>query len=76
MINADELKELTDIETDILRRFIKGYDYTQVPYFFEKHTLTEIDLIKQMLLEYGYSVDEVRLGAGSKEVGVILNIFW
>lgn len=76
MIKAYEIKDLTEIETKILRCFVKGYDYAQVPYFFEKHTLIEIGLVKQMLLDHGYSVDEVRLGAGSKEVGIILNIFW
>lgn len=76
MIKADELKELTDLEKEILRRSNKGYNYAQVPYFFEKHSLSEIGFIKYMLLEHGYSVDKVRLGAGSKEVGVILNIFW
>ena len=76
MIKADELKDLTDLEKTILARYSKGYNYAQVTYMFEECSPAIIDLIKHILLEHGYSVDEVRLGAGSKEVGVVLDIFW
>lgn len=76
MIKADELKYLTDIEKKILARYSKGYPHAQVTYMFEEYPPVIIDVIKQMLLEHGYDVNEVRLGAGSKEVGVIFNIFW
>ena len=76
MIGADEIQELTDLEMEIIRRYSKGYGYAQVPYLFETYTITEIHLIKQMLLDHGYAIDEINLFANNKRVGVVLDIFW
>ncbi len=79
MIKADELYNinyLNPLDVTIMKQAIKGHSSAQVTYLFEKYTCDEIDFIKQMLVDYGYSVDEINLYADTKQYGVILDIFW
>ena len=79
MIKADELYNinyLNPLDVEIMKQVMKGRSYAQVRYLFEKHTYDEIDFIIKMLVDYGYEVDGVKLLEDTKQVGVILDIYW